>query len=1227
MKNLKRLLSLILAIIMVMSVNQISISASVSVVESLKSQKTSNPFQYQDDFRKQTLQSSIKQANYSSQFFVTKQNMLENSVSFEYKSPSYIVKFYDTVSFVDIYNCIKIYNFELLGSSSDRLFKIHISNINIFKEDYKNIIEACETDHNMQISAIPNDTNYSEQWAIPDLNLPQGWEITKGSLDVKVAVIDTGFCRSLSDFNVSSILQGCDITGSNGAVNTDTVGHGTMVTSIIAAATNNQKGMAGVCWNVSIIPYKVDNPDGTLSTSNIISAIKMAADSDCDVINMSFSEPINDTLLNEAIQYARGKGCILVAGAGNDGQYGEPNASQCAYPASFTGVISVASVNKNNATSYFSQHNSLVDVAAPGEDVLVDKPVVQNTIGSDSYVSQSGTSFSCPYVSGIAALARLINKNINSDEFQNLIAATSTDIGTAGRDNYYGWGLINAQELLNTVINGYSTSDLPPLVTDKTTGLNFNTITGTITGYTGQPTNLNIPSRIYDVAVTEIDVNAFSGCNSITDVTIPSSINLINDSAFYSCQNLSSITISNGVNRIGNAAFDLCKNLKFVTIPSSVKSIGWAAFDFCDNLSSIIISNGVETIGDYAFAYCPKLTSITIPASVISLHVPLFCGSLNLYAINVDPNNRYYKSKDGIMYSKDENILMTYPNAKGSDFVIPNNVTDINPFAFMDCHGLKNVTIPGSVVKIGDAAFQNCYGLENVTISDGVQIINSGAFNSCISLKSVDIPRSLLKIEDNVFTCCDKLSSISVDSGNTNYTSIDGVLFSKDNACLISYPNAKGSEYTIPNGVTSVGLQAFYSCTTLKTLTVSKSVNLLDSFALMNCSNLTDLYFEGNAPQVSNGCNINLAKSCILHYNIDATGYDVANGLWEGYTNKVYCNLLFDSQNGSEIASQKVNLNDLVIKPLDPIKVGKDFVAWYKEPALTNKWNFSTERVKSNTTLYAEWIDVKTAPIITINPYTTTPTNKDITVTASTTEATLNTSSHTFTANGSFDFIATDTAGNKTTKSVTINNIDKTAPVVTGVSNNTTYYTSKTITFNEGTAKLDGYSFISGSRVSTSASHTLVVTDTAGNVTTVNFGISIPSVAYQGHVQNIGWMPAVKDGELCGTSGRALRVEAIAIALKNAPAGLSITYRAHVQNIGWQSWVSDGIIAGTYGKAYRVEALEIKLTGTDADKYSIEYQAHVENIGWQDWVKDGATAGTSGRALRVEAIRIRIVEK
>ena len=132
-------------------------------------------------------------------------------------------------------------------------------------------------------------------------------------------------------------------------------------------------------------------------------------------------------------------------------------------------------------------------------------------------------------------------------------------------------------------------------------------------------------------------------------------------------------------------------------------------------------------------------------------------------------------------------------------------------------------------------------------------------------------------------------------------------------------------------------------------------------------------------------------------------------------------------------------------------------------------------------------------------------------------------------------------------------------------------------------------------------------------------------VIYDVHVQDKGWMPTVADGDIAGTVGQSLRVEAIKIKLQNVDGG--VQYRTHVQDIGWMEHVSNWELSGTMSQSKRLEAIEILLTGQYSLTHNIEYCVHVQDYGWMDWCKNGQTSGTIGHCKRIEAIKIRVVPK
>ncbi|HEX7597104.1 MAG TPA: Ig domain-containing protein, partial [Polyangia bacterium] len=133
-------------------------------------------------------------------------------------------------------------------------------------------------------------------------------------------------------------------------------------------------------------------------------------------------------------------------------------------------------------------------------------------------------------------------------------------------------------------------------------------------------------------------------------------------------------------------------------------------------------------------------------------------------------------------------------------------------------------------------------------------------------------------------------------------------------------------------------------------------------------------------------------------------------------------------------------------------------------------------------------------------------------------------------------------------------------------------------------------------------------------------------VVYEADVQNLQWMPWMRNGATSGTTGQSLRLEAFKVMLTNAPAGARIRYKAYVQNSGWQNWAYDGAVAGTTGQNLRVEAFAIVLEGLPANAH-VKYNAYVENVGWQGWVSDGATAGTIGQSRRVEALQVVVYQE
>lgn len=231
---------------------------------------------------------------------------------------------------------------------------------------------------------------------------------------------------------------------------------------------------------------------------------------------------------------------------------------------------------------------------------------------------------------------------------------------------------------------------------------------------------------------------SFIGCGNLTSVKIPNSVTTIEQGVFNGCGNLTSVDIPNSVTTIGLHAFSYCKSLRSIELPDSVTLIGNNAFSNCFSLTTVSIPNSVTTIGNGAFDACLGLTSVEISASVTTMCEGIFVSCVKLKNIQVDDMNPFYKSINGVLFSKDGTKLICYPAAKTDySYIIPDSVTTIENYAFFDCKGLGSIEIPDSVTTIGNYAFSGCTGLESIEIPNSVTTIGICLFDWCNRLTDV----------------------------------------------------------------------------------------------------------------------------------------------------------------------------------------------------------------------------------------------------------------------------------------------------------------------------------------------------------------------------------------------------------------------------------------------------------------------------------------------------------
>ena len=861
------------------------------------------------------------------------------------------------------------------------------------------------------------DSYYSQQNYLNYLNLGNTWEFSKGG-NRTVAIIDTGidtdhpeFEGKISDwsYNATDDKIVRDYDGDWSLVE-DEAGHGTAVAGVIAASMDGE-GIVGIAPEVNIIVIKAEcGDDGSFRVSDLVLGLYYAIERDVDVINMSFAIELTNPF-EDALQLACDSDIICVAAAGNK------KTATHYYPASDPNCIGVGSLEDGGwERAIYSNYGDNAEVYAPG--------TVLTTCLGGGYGYVNGTSFSSPIVASAALHYKTISGPYEMNEvFVRKLHASCYDLGDLGPDFFYGYGAVDFHALLleqsgkvtfnmmsdelydeeGIFIHGHAIADIPeperlyavfdgwfydPQFTDELNWYEdtYNTDITLYAKWANEDDVIPFKYRILDDGTVEI--LGYRGKRRF--ITVPDyiegrQVSSIGTGAFRGESRLRRIILPHYLKNIGDGAFSGCTNILNFELPDGVVNIGAEAFSDNVRLNSITLGSSLRTVGDMAFANCGLLTSIYFPETLHSINGTAFVGTVSMLSIFVDERCPDYISIDGVLYNHSKSIIVAYPAARASNYILPdetrtvgisafsctsayyvdlnsvvyiefgafacgnigsviipdtcttvgeaafyqcgslssahigNSVTELEPDVFSGCDslqeifigkkinrigknafaddnalatvvfeegscieiieekafkssGVNSISFPKSLAFIGKEAFNKCSALTEVFFEEDsdLQYIGAEAFAETASLHTIELPSKLRVIGEfafrssdlmnevvlpasvtsygaGIFASCRKLTSIRIEEGNTNYTDIDGVVYTISGDMLIEYPaGSRRTSYEIQDGVTDIYTAAFYGSWYIDTVTMPDTLINVNGYAFYDCKFMTNYVLSQN---------------------------------------------------------------------------------------------------------------------------------------------------------------------------------------------------------------------------------------------------------------------------------------------------------------------------------------------------------------------------------------------
>lgn len=319
-----------------------------------------------------------------------------------------------------------------------------------------------ELDHSVSPDLVPNDPYYGSAWHLPKIGASSAWDSSQGA-GVTIAILDSGVDSAHPDL-AARLVPGWNFYDNN-ANTADVYGHGTKVAGAAAAAGNNGVGVASVASQSKIMPIRITDLTGRGYWSMIAQGLVYAADHGARIANVSFLGLSSSLTTQNAAQYMKDKGGLVIVSGGNTGL--QENYAQT------TTMIPVSATGSNDARASWSSYGNFIAVAAPGAGIWT-------TTRGGGYGAVSGTSFSSPVTAGVVALMMAAKSTLPNTQVESLLFSTAVDLGVAGRDPYYGHGRVDAARAVQAAAGATETADTQAPVISVSAPLGGATVTGLV---------------------------------------------------------------------------------------------------------------------------------------------------------------------------------------------------------------------------------------------------------------------------------------------------------------------------------------------------------------------------------------------------------------------------------------------------------------------------------------------------------------------------------------------------------------------------------------------------------------------------------------------------------------------------------------------------------------------------------------------------------------------------